>query len=125
MSVSDSHLPVRIWPAIARAVAGKCPACGRGKFFRSYLHQVENCSSCGEHFGKIHADDGPAWLTIIIVGHLVVPSALYAETVFRWPLLMSITVWPLTALALTLAVLPRAKAVFIAAIWAMKAPGFE
>jgi Phosphoenolpyruvate carboxykinase/Protein of unknown function (DUF983) len=44
--------------------------------------------------GKIHADDEPAWLTIIIVGHLVVPSALYAETVFRWPLLMSITVWP-------------------------------
>jgi uncharacterized protein (DUF983 family) len=86
---------------------------------------VENCSSCGEHFGKIHADDGPACLTIIIVGHLVVPSALYAEIIFRWPLLVSITVWPLTALALTLAVLPRAKAVFIAAIWAMKAPGFE
>jgi uncharacterized protein (DUF983 family) len=125
MSASDSHLPVRISPAIARAAALKCPACGRGKFFRSYLHQVENCSSCGEHFGKIHADDGPAWLTIIIVGHLVVPSALYAETVFRWPLLVSIAVWPLMALALTLAVLPRAKAVFIAAIWAMKAPGFE
>ncbi len=62
--MSDSHLPVRIWPAIARAVAGKCPACGRGKFFRSYLHQVENCSSCHERFGGIHADDGPAWLTI-------------------------------------------------------------
>jgi len=106
MSVSDSHLPVRIWPAIARAVAGKCPACGREKLFRSYLHQVENCSSCGEHFGKIHADDGPAWLTIIIIGHLVVPSALYAETVFRWSLLVSITVWPLTAVALTLAVRP-------------------
>ena len=116
MSVSDSHLPVPIWPTIARAVAGKCPACGRGKFFRSYLHQMENCSSCGEHFGKIHADDGPAWLTIIVVGHLVVPSALYAETVFRWPLWVSITIWPLTALALRLAILPRAKAVFIAAI---------
>ena len=86
---------------------------------------MENCSSCGEHFGKIHADDGPASLTIIIVGHLVMPAALYAETVFRWPLWVSITVWPLTALALTLAILPRAKAVFIAAIWAMKASGFE
>jgi uncharacterized protein (DUF983 family) len=74
---------------------------------------------------KIHAEDGPAWLTIIIVGHLLVPSALYAETAFRWPLLVSITVLPLTAVALTLAVLPRAKAVFIAAIWTMKAPGFE
>lgn len=48
MSVSDS--PVRIWPAIARAAAGKCPACGRGKFFRSYLHQMVSCRFCGEHF---------------------------------------------------------------------------
>ena len=122
MSVSDSHLPVRIWPAIARAAAGKCPACGRGKIFRSYLYQMQSCRYCREHFGKIHADDGPAWLTIIIVGLLVVSSASYAETAFRWPVLVSIAVWPLTAL--TLAVLPRAKAVF-AAIWVMNAPGFE
>ena len=125
MSASGSHLPTRIWPAIARAMTGKCPACGRGKLFRSYLHQVENCTSCGKHYGKTHADDGPAWLTILVVGHLVVPSALYTETTFRWPLWVSITVWPLTAAALTLTILPRAKAVFIAPIWATKAPGFE
>jgi hypothetical protein len=52
MSASGSHLPVRIWPTVARAVAGKCPACGQGRLFRSYLHQVENCTSCGEHYGK-------------------------------------------------------------------------
>jgi uncharacterized protein (DUF983 family) len=86
---------------------------------------VENCAFCGEHYGKTHAADGPACLTILVVGHLVVPSALYAETAFRWPLWVSITVWPLTALTLTLAILPRAKAIFIAAIWATKAPGFE
>jgi uncharacterized protein (DUF983 family) len=43
---------------------------GRGKIFRSYLYQMQSCPSCREHFGKIHADDGPAWLTIIIVGLL-------------------------------------------------------
>ncbi|WP_426440313.1 DUF983 domain-containing protein [Bradyrhizobium genosp. P] len=89
MSASDLHFPVRIWRAIARAIAGKCPVCGRGKLFRSYLHKVENRASCGEHYGKTHADDGPAWLTILIVGHLVVPSALYAGTTFRWPLWVS------------------------------------
>ena len=125
MSVNDSHLPKRVWPAIVRAVSGKCPACGGGKFFKSYLHQVDSCSVCGESFGQIHADDGPAWLTIGVVGHIVVPMALFAETNFQWPLLVSMTVWPLTALTLTLTILPRAKAVFIAAIWAMKAPGFE
>ncbi len=125
MSVSDSHLPIRVWPAIVRAVSGRCPACGGGKFFKSYLHQVDRCSVCGESFGQIHADDGPAWLTIGIVGHVVVPMALLTETSFQWPLLVSMTVWPLTAFALTMTILPRAKALFIAAIWAMKAPGFE
>jgi uncharacterized protein (DUF983 family) len=44
---------------------------------------------------------------------------------FQWPLWVSMTVWPMTALALTMTILPRAKALFIAAIWAMKAPGVE
>jgi uncharacterized protein (DUF983 family) len=46
-----------------------------GKVLPEVSASEANCSSCVEHFGKIHADDGPAWLTIIIVGHLVVPSA--------------------------------------------------
>ena len=125
MSVSDLPLPVRVWPAIVRAVSGTCPACGGGKFFKSYLHQVDRCVACDENFGQIHADDGPAWLTIGIVGHVVVPMALFAETNFQWPLFMSMTVWPLTAVALTMTILPRAKALFIAAIWATKAPGIE
>ena len=75
MSVSDLSLPVRVWPAIIRAVSGRCPACGSGKFFKSYLRQVDRCSVCGESFGQIHADDGPAWLTIGMVGHIVVPMA--------------------------------------------------
>ena len=125
MSVSASSLNVPVWPAIVRAVSGRCPACGGGRFFKSYLRQVDRCSVCGESFGQIHADDGPAWLTIGIVGHVVVPMLLFTETSFRWPLWISMTVWPLTALALTLTILPRAKALFIAAIWAMKAPGVE
>lgn len=123
MSVSNSS--VRAWPAIVRAVSGRCPACGGGKFFKSYLRQVDRCFVCDESFGQIHADDGPAWLTIGIVGHVVVPMALFAETSFSSPLWVGMTVWPLTALALSLTVLPRAKALFIAAIWAMKAPGVE
>jgi uncharacterized protein (DUF983 family) len=125
MSVSDLPLPVRVWPTIVRAVSGRCPACGGGKFFKSYLRQVDKCFVCDESFGQIHADDGPAWLTIGIVGHVVVPMALLAEATFQWPLFVSMTVWPLTAFALTMTILPRAKALFIAAIWATKAPGIE
>jgi uncharacterized protein (DUF983 family) len=59
------------------------------------------------------------------VGHVVVPMALFTEAHFQWPLLMSMAIRPFTAFALTMGILPRAKALFIAAIWAMKAPGIE
>lgn len=125
LSAKEPAPSIRFWPAIGRASRRKCPRCGEGDLFRSYLHQVESCKVCGESYGKIHADDGPAWLTIGIVGHLVVPMALFAETHSQWPLALSMTLWPLLALGLTLAVLPLAKAAFIAAIWVTKAPGIE
>jgi uncharacterized protein (DUF983 family) len=82
MSVSDLSLPVRVWLAIIRAVSGRCHACGGGKFLKSYLHQVDRCFLYDESFGQIHADNGPAWLTIGIVGHILVPMALFTETIF-------------------------------------------
>ena len=42
-----------------------------------------------------------------------------------WPYWVSMTLWPALALGLSLAILPRAKALFLGAIWSMKAPGSE
>ena len=58
-------------PIIIRGIKLRCPSCGEGKLFASYLKQVNNCTLCGESYRNIHADDGPAWLTILIVGHLL------------------------------------------------------
>jgi len=112
-----------VWPSIRRAVCGRCPRCGEGRLFRSYLKQVDTCAFCGEAFGHIRADDGPPWLTILVVGHLVVPLALYAEKHADWPLWVSMAVWPGLALGLSLALLPRAKGVFLGMLWATGAPG--
>jgi uncharacterized protein (DUF983 family) len=111
--------------AVWRAVTGRCPNCGQGRLFRSYLKQVECCSVCGEAWGHIRADDAPPWLTILIVGHLVVPPAVAAERLELWPMWVAMTVWPLLALALALIILPRAKGLFIAAIWLSRGPGSE
>ena len=42
-----------------------------------------SCPVCGEEFHHHRADDGPAYLTILIVGHLMAPVLLWAFTVFR------------------------------------------
>ena len=76
---STSNNPTK--QAMIRGFLQRCPNCGKGHLFRAYLKQVDSCADCGEPFGHIRADDGPAWLTILITGHVVVGVALAVEMI--------------------------------------------
>ncbi|MDA0369031.1 MAG: DUF983 domain-containing protein [Proteobacteria bacterium] len=115
----------RLGLAVRRALRGRCPNCGAGRLMRAYLKPVEQCAACCERYGHIRADDAGPWLTILLVGHLIVPAALVVEQNTAWPSWLAMTVWPVAALALALLVLPRAKTLFIGIIWATGAPGSE
>lgn len=106
-----------LWPQLKRALRCRCPACGQGKLFRSYLKQVDACSVCQEAYGHIRADDGPAWLTILAVGHIIVPLVVEFERDSHWPMWVSMVLWPSLALILSLLLLPLAKGVFITILW--------
>jgi uncharacterized protein (DUF983 family) len=108
---------------ISRALCERCPHCGIGKLFTSYLKPVTECSACHTSFAGIRADDGPAWLTILVVGHLIVPSLVYVLSHYEWPIWFSIPFWFTLTIVLALAILPRAKALFIAMIWRTRAKG--
>ena len=114
-----------IFKAAGRALIGRCPNCGRGKLFAAYLKQVHRCSACEEQYGHIRPDDGAPWLTILVVGHIVVPLLLAVEINYAIPLWTSISVWSTLTLALTLIMLPRAKGVILSFIWSTNAPGSE
>ena len=117
--------PRSFWSAVRHGSIGRCPKCGRGHLFRAYLKPVDSCVACGEIYRNIRADDGPAWLTILIAGHIVVGSALLVERYAPPPLWISMSLFPALALGLALGLLPVTKGIFIGAIWATKAPGFE
>ena len=110
---------------LLRAVRRRCPNCGVGRLFTGYLKPVAQCAACGERYGHIRADDGPAWLTILVVGHILAPLLLTVEKSAPWPEWASMIVWPALALALMALILPRAKGVFIAILWRTRAPGSE
>lgn len=113
------------WPAAIRALIGRCPNCGNGRLFAGYLKQVECCAACGERFGDIRADDGPAWLTILLVGHIMAPMLLLVGASSTWPDWALMIAFPGMALVLALAILPRAKGLFIAIIWRTRCSGAE
>lgn len=84
---------------------------------RRYVKPVEQCANCEESYAGLRADDGPAWLTIVVVGHIVAPLMLVllpANTMPDWAatlLLMAL------AVVLTIVLLPRMKGMFLGFMW--------
>lgn len=104
---------------ILRGIRFRCPSCGVGKLYRSYLRQVEHCAVCGTSLGHIQADDFPPWLTIILVGHLLVPCAL-ASAYLDLSALAQLVFWLPFTLAATLFLLPRSKGAILGLMWALE-----
>lgn len=96
---------------------GRCPECGRGKLFRAYLKVKDDCEVCGLKLTGYRADDGPAYFTMLIIGHLVIAPMLVFPFIWQWPaaVVLPLTLIPLTTL--TLLLLPRVKGAFIGMMW--------
>jgi uncharacterized protein (DUF983 family) len=106
--------------AVRRGLALRCPACGKGKLLAGYLRPAETCSECGEHLGDYRADDGPAWATILLVGHLVSPAFFLFATRKEAPVYIFALVAS-AVLGLSLLLLPRMKGLFVGLMWASQA----
>ena len=84
----------RSWlQAMARGFSHRCPQCGRGRLFKGYVKINETCPSCGVDFSGHRADDAPPYITIIIVGHVMIPLALAVKQVFDPPLPLQFAIW--------------------------------
>ena len=106
-----------------RGILKHCPQCGVGPLLTGYLKPEAHCSHCGEDFAHISADDGPAWLTLLVVGHAVVPLMILLgrdATISPW---LAMVILALVTLVGVYFVLPRAKGAFIALIWMTGATG--
>jgi len=117
--------PASVWRVVIRSLLGRCPKCGQGNLFAGYLKQVEQCAVCGEVLGHIRADDGPAWLTILLMGHIFAIFLLGFSPKVSWPNWAIMAVIMPATLALTLVILPRAKGFFIGMIWRSGCAGSE
>lgn len=117
--------PAKAREPLMRGLRGRCPACGEGRMFRKFLKVADACPKCGEELHHHQADDFPAYLDIVIVGHILVPIVLAVETDLAPPMWLSMTVWPLIALVATLALLQPIKGGVVAIQWFLGMHGFE
>jgi uncharacterized protein (DUF983 family) len=101
-------------PFLAGALS-RCPNCGQGALFTGFLTVVERCAACGLDLAKADSGDGPAVFLIMIVGFIVVFSALFTEIALRPPIWVHLMLWPVLAVGLCFALLRPAKGLMLAA----------
>ena len=112
------------WSAISRGWRGKCPNCGSGPLLKSYLKVNHDCAVCRQEFFHHRADDGPAYLTILLVGHLMAPLLHVVFVQFRPEPIVLFTIFSVGTVALSLYLLPRLKGAMIGFQWAKEMGGF-
>ncbi|MEO6013644.1 MAG: DUF983 domain-containing protein [Devosia sp.] len=103
----------------------RCPHCGKGHMFRGYLKIAESCEFCGEELHHHRADDFPPYLSILIVGHLIVGLMLHLELTYEIaPWVYVVTMVP-AAVILPLLILPSLKGAVVGLQWAQRMHGFD
>lgn len=105
--------------SVFRGLKGLCPGCGAGKIFRRYLKVNAQCPTCELDLSRYPADDGPAYITILLVGHLIVAPMLFFPIVWRAPATFTVPIALCSLTALVLLALPVIKGAWIGLMYSL------
>ena len=104
-----------------RGLRGRCPHCGKARLFYRYLKVEPVCQTCGHDLDRYPADDGPAYFTVLIVGHVVIVPFLIlgAPLIWKAPLRYLIPGALVAVGAITLVALPVIKGAVVGLLYAL------
>lgn len=110
--------------AMVRGARGCCPRCKEATLFLRFLQPRPYCPECGQDWTLQQADDFPAYVSILITGHLMAPLiiALVRDAGLSAAALIAV-VLP-AAMALMIGMLQPAKGAIIALQWWFGMHGF-
>lgn len=110
--------------AVLRGLRGHCPSCGQAALFGRFLKPVDHCPACGQRWSGHRADDMPAYLVVLALGHILVPLLVATNLRFDPPMWLEMLLWPGLALLLALLLIQPAKGAVIGFQWARRMHGF-
>ena len=116
---------VTTFQAARRGFRCRCPSCGSGRLFRAFLKVADRCPACGEEVHHHRADDFPAYIVIVLVGHIVVPLVLTVELAYSPPYWVHMALWPTMVFGLGVGLLQPIKGAVVGLQWALGMHGFE
>lgn len=124
-ALSRQHQSRPVRDAIVKGLKCRCPNCGEGKLFDKWLKVTPQCSRCGEELFHEQAQDFPPYITISIVGHIVVTMVLVVESNFELSMNTHLMIWIPLATVLSLTMMQPVKGGVVGMQWALRMFGFD
>lgn len=118
------HQARSVAQAMGNGLRNRCPSCGKRGLFAQFLTTERQCTGCGTEFHHHRADDLPAYLVVLVVGHVMVGLVLLFQDVTglgMWQQLALLV--PISAIAAFLLLRPIKGAV-VGLQWALYMHGF-
>lgn len=112
------------WPAIRKGLAHRCPNCGKGALYEKYLKLRSTCTECGEDLSHARADDGPAYLSILLTAKIMGTSQLLVYELWQPSAWVMAVTFSIGVVVMALALLPRFKGLIVGVQWAKRMHGF-
>jgi uncharacterized protein (DUF983 family) len=117
--------PRNVGLAMRRGFMERCPKCGKGRMFRAFLKVADACPVCHEDLSHQRADDAPPYITMLVVGHIVVAGVMAADEIWpNSPLWLDALIWLWITFVLSMLLLPRVKGALVGYQWALRMHGF-
>jgi uncharacterized protein (DUF983 family) len=118
------QLPVSGWQAVWRGIRFRCPRCGDAHLFARFLKPMPVCPSCAQDWTLQRADDFPAYISMMVCGHLLAPIVIFLERAFAPPVNVLAAIVVPMAMVMMLGLLQPAKGAVIAMQWWLGMHGF-
>ncbi len=122
---AENRQPRPVVAAMKRGFRNRCPHCGEPGLFRAFLKPVDACAACGEEMHHHRADDLPAYLVALIVGHIMVGGWLMTETLWNLTSWEHLAIWSPITVAAAVLLLQPIKGAVIGLQWANRMHGFD
>jgi uncharacterized protein (DUF983 family) len=117
LSPDRIDLPAGLMLALLRGAKGRCPRCGEAALFRQWLKPVERCPHCRCDWSVQQADDFPAYIGILIVGHLLAPVVIAMIGSFGLSAWLTLAIILPVAVVMLLTMLQPVKGAVIGFLW--------
>lgn len=118
---NDRGSPESLGQTISRGILGRCPRCGKAPLFAGFLDNAGSCANCGLDYTFIDSGDGPAVFVILLVGMLILGTAVIVEFAWHPPLWLHAMIWVPLVLGLSIGLLRPLKGILIALQYRHKA----